>query len=63
MIGASVILGDPIFQGPAISLLFGLASSILLTIRAIPAIYVIYKDGGAAHVPDTESLTQEGNAS
>ena len=40
MIGASVILTDPIFQGLAISLLFGLASSTALTVLVIPAIYV-----------------------
>lgn len=40
MIGAVVILSDPIFQGLAISLLFGLASSTALTVLVIPAIYV-----------------------
>ncbi len=40
MIGAAVILSDPIFQGLAISLLFGLASSTALTVLVIPAIYV-----------------------
>ncbi len=40
MIGAAVILADPIFQGLAISLLFGLASSTLLTVLVIPAIYM-----------------------
>lgn len=44
MIGASVILFDPIFQGLAISLLFGLLSSTLLTVLVIPAIYVVFKD-------------------
>ncbi len=44
MIGASVILFDPIFQGLAISLLFGLASSTLLTVLVIPAIYVVLHD-------------------
>lgn len=39
MVGAAVILTDPIFQGLAISLLFGLASSTLLTVLVIPAIY------------------------
>ncbi|MGE0022198.1 MAG: efflux RND transporter permease subunit [Hyphomicrobium sp.] len=54
MIGAAVILADPIFQGLAISLLFGLASSTLLTVLVIPAIYVVLRDdlplrdGGAA---------------
>ena len=40
MIGAAVILADPIFQGLALSLLFGLASSTALTVLVIPAIYV-----------------------
>ena len=37
MIGAAVILTDPIFQGRAISLLFGLASSTLRTVLVIPS--------------------------
>ncbi len=44
MIGAAFILSDPIFQGLAISLLFGLLSSTLLTVLVIPAIYVIMRD-------------------
>ena len=43
MIGAVVILSDPIFQGLAISLLFGLLSSTLLTVLVIPAIYRLFK--------------------
>lgn len=43
MIGAIVILADPIFQGLAISLLFGLLSSTLLTVLVIPAIYRVFK--------------------
>jgi multidrug efflux pump subunit AcrB len=43
MIGAATILLDPIFQGLAISLLFGLASSTLLTVLVIPAIYVVLR--------------------
>jgi multidrug efflux pump subunit AcrB len=46
MIGAAVILFDPIFQGLALSLLFGLASSTLLTALVIPAIYVVMRDDG-----------------
>jgi len=45
MIGAGVILSDPIFQGLAISLLFGLASSTALTVLVIPAIYVVLRGG------------------
>ncbi len=44
MIGAIAILTDPIFQGLAISLLFGLLSSTLLTVLVIPAIYVVLRD-------------------
>jgi multidrug efflux pump subunit AcrB len=44
MIGAATILTDPIFQGLAISLLFGLASSTLLTVLVIPAVYVVLRD-------------------
>ncbi len=47
MIGAAVILADPIFQGLAISLLFGLASSTLLTVLVIPAIYLVLRGGNA----------------
>ncbi len=48
MVGASVILFDPIFQGLAISLLFGLASSTVLTLLVIPAIYIWLRDDGIA---------------
>ncbi|WP_207790939.1 efflux RND transporter permease subunit [Thermaurantiacus tibetensis] len=51
MIGAAVILFDPIFQGLAISLLFGLASSTLLTVLVIPAIYVLLRDDGLPASP------------
>ena len=43
MIGAATIVGDPIFQGLALSLLFGLASSTLLTVLVIPAIYMLMR--------------------
>ncbi|WP_334146811.1 efflux RND transporter permease subunit [Hyphomicrobium sp.] len=49
MIGAAVILADPIFQGLAISLLFGLVSSTLLTVLVIPAIYVVLRDDPPSH--------------
>ena len=44
MIGAGFILADPIFEGLAISLLFGLASSTALTVLVIPAVYVLLRD-------------------
>jgi len=40
MVGAAFILTDPIFQGLAISMVFGLASSTAFTLLVIPAIYV-----------------------
>jgi len=45
MIGAAFILTDPIFQGLAISLLFGLFSSTALTVLVIPAIYIVLRGG------------------
>jgi multidrug efflux pump subunit AcrB len=50
MIGAATILLDPIFQGLAISLLFGLASSTLLTVLVIPAIYIALRSPPEASV-------------
>jgi len=44
MIGSAFILADPIFQGLAISMVFGLASSTALTLLTIPAIYVWLRD-------------------
>jgi multidrug efflux pump subunit AcrB len=52
MIGAAVILADPIFQGLAISLLFGLASSTLLTVLVIPAIYVVLRGDKPMETPE-----------
>ncbi|CCQ75189.1 efflux RND transporter permease subunit [Magnetospira sp. QH-2] len=46
MIGAAFILADPIFQGLAISMVFGLMSSTALTLLVIPAIYVWLRDDG-----------------
>ncbi|GIK81398.1 MAG: multidrug transporter AcrB [Alphaproteobacteria bacterium] len=67
MIGAAVILADPIFQGLAISLLFGLASSTALTVLVIPAIYVVLRGsrqpGQGAHVPTPPEPHRSGSAS
>ena len=46
IIGAAFILADPIFQGLAISLVFGLASSTALTLLVIPALYIWLRDDG-----------------
>ncbi len=42
MIGALFILDDPIFNGLAISLLFGILVSTLLTLVVIPVLYFLY---------------------
>ncbi len=55
MIGAATILLDPIFQGLAISLLFGLLSSTLLTVLVIPAVYVWLRDDGRAFDPKRQT--------
>jgi multidrug efflux pump subunit AcrB len=58
MIGAAVILADPIFQGLAISLLFGLASSTALTVLVIPAIYVALRGGKGATAEEPTETAQ-----
>ena len=65
MIGAAVILADPIFQGLAISLLFGLASSTALTVLVIPAIYIALRGEGRGAVlpfPDAAHGTEGATA-
>jgi len=52
IIGAAFILADPIFQGLAISLVFGLASSTALTLLVIPAIYVWLRDDEPVQVQE-----------
>ena len=42
MIGAFFILDDPIFNGLAISLIFGILISTLLTLMVIPLLYFVY---------------------
>jgi hypothetical protein len=39
MVGAFVIILDPIFQGLAVSLLFGVGASTFLTLFVIPLLY------------------------
>jgi multidrug efflux pump subunit AcrB len=56
IIGAAFILADPIFQGLAISMVFGLISSTALTLLVIPAVYVWLRDDG---VPLPESYGAE----
>jgi multidrug efflux pump subunit AcrB len=44
MVGASVILADPIFQGLAISLMFGEIASLLVSRMAVPVLYFMLKE-------------------
>ncbi len=57
MIGAAFILTDPIFQGLAISMLFGLFSSTLLTVLVIPAIYVVLRDDAGGVLSPAPAVT------
>jgi multidrug efflux pump subunit AcrB len=43
VVGASVILADPIFQGLAISLMFGEIASLLISRMAVPVLYFMIK--------------------
>ena len=51
MVGALVILMDPIFQGMAVSLLFGMLASTALTLVVIPVIYYMAYRRGAKGAP------------
>ncbi len=46
ILGAAFILLDPIFEGLAVSLVFGLAVSTALTLLVIPAIYMVMRGPG-----------------
>ena len=43
VIGASVILADPIFQGLALSLMFGEIASLMISRMAVPVLYFVIK--------------------
>ncbi|GAB4344315.1 MAG: efflux RND transporter permease subunit [Desulfobulbaceae bacterium] len=51
VVGASVILADPIFQGLAISLMFGEIASLLISRMAVPVLYYMIK----RHLPEHRS--------
>jgi multidrug efflux pump subunit AcrB len=51
MMGAFFILDDPIFNGLAIALIFGILVSTLLTLVVIPLLYFIYLQRNAARHP------------
>ncbi len=56
MVGAFVIILDPIFQGLAVSLLFGVGASTLLTLVVIPVLYYHITGKGT---PPGRSSTRE----
>jgi multidrug efflux pump subunit AcrB len=53
VVGASVILADPIFQGLAISLMFGEIASLLISRMAVPVLYYLVKARGQHSDPLT----------
>lgn len=48
IVGSLVMLADPIFQGLAISLMAGSIAGALLSIPAVPVLYVLVARGGRA---------------
>jgi multidrug efflux pump subunit AcrB len=61
MLGAMFILDDPIFNGLAVSLIFGILVSTLLTLVVIPVLYYAtrYRElesGAAGGDPSIKSL-------
>jgi multidrug efflux pump subunit AcrB len=59
MLGAFFILDDPIFNGLAISLIFGIFVSTMLTLVVIPLLYYA-ADSRQAPVPSSVIPTPEG---
>jgi multidrug efflux pump subunit AcrB len=59
VVGASVILFDPIFQGLAISLMAGEVASTVLSRMAVPVLYYLSERGGEApRMPSRPALAQ-----
>jgi multidrug efflux pump subunit AcrB len=56
MVGAFVIILDPIFQGLAVSLLFGVGASTLLTLVVIPVLYFHVSDKREISKQDAEKV-------
>ncbi len=57
MLGAFFILADPIFQGLAVSLVFGVLVSTVLTLLVIPLLYYAWLDRGNRRKHSTQALT------
>ena len=63
MLGAFFILDDPIFNGLAISLIFGIFVSTLLTLVVIPLLYFVAYRHTPAALPAAVTSTSEGASS
>ncbi|MEE8397412.1 MAG: efflux RND transporter permease subunit [Desulfobacterales bacterium] len=59
VVGASVILFDPIFQGLAISLMAGEVASLLFSRMTVPILYFLDKRRESAHGNDTPQPSKE----
>jgi multidrug efflux pump subunit AcrB len=60
VVGATVILFDPIFQGLAISLMAGEVASTVLSRMTIPVLYYLSQRGAARNLlPEHETLFPE----
>jgi multidrug efflux pump subunit AcrB len=59
VVGASVILFDPIFQGLALSLMAGEVASTVLSRMAVPVLYYMSERGNHSKTRATESQLQE----
>ncbi len=58
VVGASVILADPIFQGLAISLMFGEIASLLISRMAVPVLYYLtHRDSARPPGPAAPATT------
>ena len=57
MVGAFVIILDPIFQGLAVSLLFGVGAATLLTLIVIPVLYYRLMHDRGPHLKSEEAMS------
>jgi multidrug efflux pump subunit AcrB len=63
VVGASVILADPIFQGLAIALMAGEIASLLISRMAVPVLYFMaYNRKPKAEVTSTKSIARPSSA-
>ncbi|MGI6655869.1 MAG: efflux RND transporter permease subunit [Desulfobulbus sp.] len=62
VVGAAVILADPIFQGLAIALMFGEIASLLISRMAVPVLYFMVQSRRRPLRPDDASLASREQA-